>query len=89
MKEMAAMLETVWPEICKQIYVYSYNLCHVIQIMNVYEFSGAIIFMSWKIEHAIQRGEAELNRMFNLSTNENNCTIERMKKHSLFVLYNT
>ena len=31
-----------------------------IQIMNVYEFNGAIIFMSWKIEHSIQRGEATL-----------------------------
>ena len=57
--------------------------------MNVYEFNSAIIFMSWKIEYSIQRGEAELNRMFNLSTNENNSNIERMVKHLLFVLYNT
>ena len=38
--------------------------------MNVYEFSGANIFMSWKMKHSIQRGEAELDRMSNLSTNE-------------------
>ena len=64
--------------------------CYIIyKKMNVYEFNGAIIFMNWKIEHSIQRGEAELNRMFNLSTHENNHTIERMKQHSLFVLYNT
>ena len=57
--------------------------------MNVYEFNGAIFLMCWKIEHSIQPGKAELNRMFNLLTNENNRTIERMAKHSLFVLYNT
>ena len=60
-----------------------------IQIMNVYEFNGGIIFMSWKIEHSIQQGQTELNRMFNLLAHENNPTIEQMKKHSLFVLYNT
>ena len=54
--------------------------------------SMVLFFMSWKIENSIQRGEAELNmlnRMFNLSTNENIRTIEGMIKHSLFVLYNT
>ena len=46
-----------------------------------------IMFMSWKMECSIQRGE--LNGVFQLSTNEHNyshhCTNE---KHSLFVLYN-
>ena len=59
-----------------------------IQIMNLHEFNGAIIFMSWKIEHSIQRGKGELNRMFDLSMNDNNRTIEWMEKRSLFVLYN-
>ena len=35
-----------------------------------------------------QRGEAELNGTFQLSPNENICTIARMRKHSLFVSYN-
>ena len=30
-----------------------------------------------------------IDRMLYISTNENNRTIERMEKHSLFVLYNT
>ena len=38
---------------------------------------------------SIQRGEAELNGTFHLSSNENICSIARMKKHSLFVLYNS
>ena len=38
---------------------------------------------------SIQRGEAELNGTFHLSPNENISSIARMKKHSLFVLYNT
>ena len=37
---------------------------------------------------SIQRGEAELNGTFHLSLNENICSIARMRKHSLFVLYN-
>ena len=37
---------------------------------------------------SIQRGEAELNGTFHLSPNENICSTARMKKHSLFVLYN-
>ena len=37
---------------------------------------------------SIQRGEAELNGTFLLSPNENICSIARMRKHSLFVLYN-
>ena len=37
---------------------------------------------------SIQRGEAELNGTFHLSPNENICSIARVKKHSLFVLYN-
>ena len=74
--------------------IFEYNLwCNDlprngIQIMNVYKFNGAIIFMSWKIKLSIQRGEAKWNRMFNLSTDGNNSTIERMERHSLFVLYN-
>ena len=38
---------------------------------------------------SIQQGEAKLNGTFHLSPNENICSIARMKKHSLFVLYNT
>ena len=34
---------------------------------------------------SIQRGEADLNRTFHLSPNENICSIARMRKHSLFV----
>ena len=37
---------------------------------------------------SIQRGKAELNGTFHLSPNENICSIVRMRKHSLFVLYN-
>ena len=45
------------------------------------------MFMSWKMECSIQRGGAELNGTFQLSTNEHShhCTNE---KHSLFVLFN-
>ena len=57
--------------------------------MNVYECNGTNIFMRWKMKCSIQRGEAELNGTFHLSPNENICSIARMKKHSLFVLYNT
>ena len=58
------------------------------QIMNVYECNGTNIFMRWKMKCYIQRGEAELNGTFHLSPNENICSIARMRKHSLFVLYN-
>ena len=37
---------------------------------------------------SIQRGEAELNGTFHLPPNENICSIARMRKNSLFVLYN-
>ena len=37
---------------------------------------------------SIQRGEAELNDTFHLSPNENIYSIARMRKHSLFGLYN-
>ena len=56
--------------------------------MNVYECNDTNIFMRWKTERSIQRGEAELNGTFHLSPNENICSITRMRKHSLFVLYN-
>ena len=62
--------------------------CYRIQIMNVYECNGTNIFMRWKMKCSIQRGEAELNGTFHLSPNENICSIARMRKHSLFVLYN-
>ena len=55
-----------------------------IHIMNVYECNGANMFMSWKMECSIQRGGAELNGTFQLSTYSHHCT----HKHSLFVLYN-
>ena len=37
---------------------------------------------------SIQQGEAKLNGTFHLSPNENICSIARMRKHSLTVLYN-
>ena len=46
------------------------------------------IFMRWKMKCSIQRGEDELNGTFDLSPNENICSTARMRKHSLFVLYN-
>ena len=36
---------------------------------------------------SIQQGEAELNGTFHFSPNENICSIARIRKHSLFVLY--
>ena len=66
-----------------------YKKLIIIQIMNINEFNGAIIFIRWKIEHSFQRGKAKLNRIIlNLSTNEIN-RIERMEKHLLFVSYKT
>ena len=57
---------------------------NIIQIMNGYEFNSANIVMSLKI--LFNEASAELNRInVNLSTNENICTIERMKNiHYLF-----
>ena len=49
------------------------------QIMNVCECNCTNIFMRF----------ASLNGTFHLSPNENICSIARMKKHSLFVLYNS
>ena len=37
---------------------------------------------------SIQRGYGELNSTFHLSPNENICSIARMRKHSLFAIYN-
>ena len=56
--------------------------------MNVYECNATNIFMRWNMKCSIQRGEAEFNGTFHLSPNENICSITRMRKHSLFVLYN-
>ena len=57
--------------------------------MNGYEFNSANIFMSWKINILFNEASAKLNRInVNLSTNENICTIERMKNIHYFVLYN-
>ena len=36
---------------------------------------------------SIQRGEVGLNGTFHLAPNENICSIARMRKHSLFVVY--
>ena len=36
----------------------------------------------------IQQGIAELNGIFHLSPNEDISSVARMRKHSLFVLYN-
>ena len=57
--------------------------------MNGYECNanGTDIFMRWKIKCSIQRGEAGFNRTFNLSANENICTIARMRNiHYLFYI---
>ena len=64
-------------------------MCYIKQIMNVcHSFNGGIIFLSWKIEHSIQFGFTSLNRMFNLSTQENNGNIERMANiHYLYTQY--
>ena len=59
-----------------------------IQIMNVYECNGTTIFMWSKMKCSIQRGKVKLNGTFHLSPNENIRSIARMRKHSLFVLYN-
>ena len=37
------------------------GVSYSIHIMNVYECNGSNMFMSWKMECSIQRGEAELN----------------------------
>ena len=51
------------------------------------ESDGTDIVMRWKMECSIQRGEANLNRTFHLSLNENICTIARMKYiHNLFYI---
>ena len=53
--------------------------------MNVLSFGQWCDYLySLKIEHSIQQGEAELNRMFNLSTCENNRTIELINIHYLY-----
>ena len=66
LKLMDTLIEVTDIEPCS---IYQINAKNHIQIMNVYGFNGAIIFMSWNIKHSIQRGDAELNRMFNLLTN--------------------
>ena len=48
-------------------------------MMNGYECDGSDIFILWKMECSILRGEAKLNRTFHLSQNENICTITQMK----------
>ena len=59
-----------------------------IQIMNGYECDGTDIFIRWKMECSIQRGEAKLNRTFHLSPKENIMyTIARIKDiHYLFYI---
>ena len=64
------------------------EILNSIQKMNVYEYNGTNIFIRWKMKCSIQRGEAELNGTFHFSPNENICSIARMRKHSLFGLYN-
>ena len=55
--------------------------------MNGNESDGTDIFMRLKMECAIQRGEANLNRTFHISPNENICTIAQMKNiHYLFYI---
>ena len=55
--------------------------------MNVYECNGTNLSMRWKVKCSIQRGEAELNGTFNLSPNENICSIARMRNiHYLFYI---
>ena len=60
-----------------------------IPIMNVYWVQWyKYFFMRWKMKCSNQLGFTSLNGTFHLSPNENICTIARMGKHSLFVLYN-
>ena len=47
--------------------------------MNVYEYNGKNIFMRGKIDCSIQRGDAVLNGIINLSPNENVLTIALIK----------
>ena len=63
------------------------NLYDSIQAMNVYECNGTNILMRWRWNIPFN-WEAELNSAFHLSPHENICTIARMRKHLLFVLYN-
>ena len=58
----------------------------IIQKLNGFECDGTDIFMRWKIESYIQRGEAKLDRTFNLSPNENIRIIARMENIHYFVL---
>ena len=57
--------------------------------MNDYECDWTDIFMrpNFKMECSIHRGEAKLKRTFHPSPIPNICTISRMKKHTLFALY--
>jgi hypothetical protein len=51
----------------------------IIQIINVYECDGTNIFMRWKMECSIQRGDSRVEWTFHLSPNENILTIARIK----------
>ena len=52
--------------------------------------SAMVQIFSWgeRYKCSIQRGEAEVNGTFHLLPHENICSITRMRKHPLFVLYN-
>lgn len=60
--------------------------------MNVYEYNGKNIFMTWEMDCSIRmdcstRGEAELKRTFHLSPSEKILTIARMKTLATTVHY--
>ena len=59
--------------------------------MHVYTNNECLWVQWYKYFHELKdelRGEADLNGIFHISPNENVCSIARMRKHSLFVLYN-
>ena len=55
------------------------SLLNSIEIINVYEWNGENIFLSWKMECSIQWGKAELIGKFHLSMNENILSIAIMQ----------
>jgi hypothetical protein len=61
-----------------------FTACTIIQIMNVYECNGKNIFMRWKMECSIQRGDSRVE--WNISSfTEWKYSYHCTKKHSLFV----
>ena len=55
--------------------------------MNEYECDGTRFCMMSKVKCITQQGEAELNRVLNISPNVKSHTIAKNEHHLLFVLY--